>query len=397
LIRELKLNMHASAAAYWRAPIGFTKAKRRPVGWIPHHMSRSVYCSLQEFPGPALFTIFSVMRSLTMLEKGLKRPAKICLRSVFPQLLILHFSFGLAYGAAYPGQGQEQRQALGSLTTTGEVYLNSSGAPTQSTVLAGDVLRTSPGGTAMFTLAGNGSLRISPNTEIVFAGGPQYAAELKLGKVVMNSLNGPMGITLRAGSSVVVAVAEGEQSTSSIEAPSDGSFLISCLGGSVGVIPLQGGKGIFIREGQSVSVSPQGELSAMSAQVAPLAAQGATDTETAPAARQKHSHARWILIGVGAAGAVTAAAILSARGSGASVNTPTVAAASGSATPPASNPPTPDPPAPPQPTPPQPTPPQPQPPPPQPPPQPNPPGGDGCHHRKNNCQPNVVIGFAFHF
>ncbi len=199
-----------------------------------------------------------------MLKRGLKTPVKICLRSVFLQLLILHFSFGLAYGAAYPGQEPEQRQALGSLTTTGEVYLNTSEAPAQATVLAGDVLRTSPGGTAMFTLAGNGSLRISPNTEIVFAGGPQYAAELKLGKVVMNSFNGPMGITLRAGSSVVVAVAEGEQSTSSIEAPSDGSFLISCLGGSVGVIPLQGGKGIFIREGQSVSVSPQGELSAMS-------------------------------------------------------------------------------------------------------------------------------------
>src|SRR4029077_18940922 len=300
-----------------------------PVGRIPHHMSRSVYVPYKSSPARSLFAIFSVMRSLTMLKRGLKTPVKICLRSVFLQLLILHFSICLVYGAAYPGQEPEQQQALGSLTTTGEVYLNSSEAPAQATVLAGDVLRTSPGGTAMFTLAGNGSLRISPNTEIVFAGGPQYAAELKLGKVVMNSFNGPMGITLRAGSSVVVAVAEGKQSTSSIEAPSDGSFLISCLGGSVGVIPLQGGKGIFIREGQSVSVSPQGELSAMIAQAEAPAALGST--ETAPAARQKHSHARWILIGVGAAGAVAAAAILSARGSGASVNTPTVAASSGSA------------------------------------------------------------------
>ena len=325
-----------------------------------------------------------------MLEKGLKRRAKICLRSVFLQLLVLHVWFGLVYGAAYPRQEQQQREALGSLTTAGEVFLNSAVTPAESTVFAGDVLRTSPSGTAMFTLAGNGSFRISPNSEIVFAGGPQYAAELKLGKVVMNSLNGTMGITLRAGSSVVVAVAEGEQSTSSIEAPSDGSFLISCLGGSVGVVPLQGGKGIFIREGQSVSVSPQGEFS-MSAQ-AELSAAAPGSTETAPAARQKHSHARWILIGVGAAGAVAAAAILSASGSGASANSPTVAASSGSVAPPASNPPTPDPPGPPQPTPP-----QPQPPPPQPTSQPNPPGGDGCHHQKKNCQQNVVIGFAFHF
>jgi hypothetical protein len=319
---------------------------------------------------------------------------KLCLRSVFLQLLILYFSFGLAYSAAYPGQEQEQRQALGSLTTAGEVYLNSSMAPAESTVIAGDVLRTSSTGSAMFTLAGDGSLRISPNTEVVFAGGPQYAAELKLGKVEMNSLNGPMGITLRAGGTVIVAVAEGEQSTSSIEAPSDGSFIVSCLAGSVGVVPLQDGKGIFIRAGQSVRVSPQGELSAMSAQAeAPAVAQSSTESNTAPAARQRHSHARWILLGIGAAGAITAAAILSSSGSGGSVNTPTVTSSSGSsatssgATPPASNPPTPDPPAPPEPTPPT---------APQPPSQPNPPGGDGCHGHKD-CKPHIVIGLAFHF
>ena len=61
-----------------------------------------------------------------MFEIGLRRPVKLCFRSVFLQLLILHFSFGLAYGAAYPAQEKEQRQAPGSLTTTGEVYLNSS-------------------------------------------------------------------------------------------------------------------------------------------------------------------------------------------------------------------------------------------------------------------------------
>lgn len=343
-----------------------------------------------------------------MLEKRLKKPAKICLGSIFMQLLILHFSFGLAYGAAYPGQEQEQRQLLGSLSTNGEVYVNSATAPAESTVFAGDVLRTNGTGTAVFTVAGNGSFRISPNSEIVFAGEPQYAAEMKFGKVVMNSLNGPMGITLRAGSSVVVAVAEGEQSTSSIEAPSDGSFLITCLGGSVGVIPLQGSKGIFIRGGQSVRVSPQGELSAMSDLSATNSQSSASPALASagpePAARQKHSYRRWILIGVGAAGAGVAAAILSAGGSGASVNTPAVSvsspssATSGSGAPLASNPPTtPDPPAPPQPTPPQPTPPQPQPPAPQPPPQPDPPGGTGCHHHKKNCQQNVVIGFAFHF
>ena len=334
-----------------------------------------------------------------MLDKSLRRPAKVCLKAVFLQLLILNFSFGLSYAAGYPAQEQEPRQPLGSLSTTGEVYLNSAAAPPEAAVFAHDLLRTSGTGTATFTLAGNGSLRISPNTQILFAGEPQYAAELKYGEVVMNSLNGPMGISLRAGSSVVVAVAEGEQSMTSIEAPSDGSFLISCLGGSVGVIPLQGGKGIFIRGGQSVRVSPQGDLSPTGELSAPNS-QGSVSPADAsarpePAARQRHSYTRWILIGVGLAAAVTAAGILSANGSGGSVNTPAVmasspsSATSGSTAAPVNNPPAPDP------APPQPTPPQPQPPSPEPPSPPNP-GGNGCH-KHNDCKPSVVIGFALHF
>lgn len=325
-----------------------------------------------------------------MLKKGFNKPTTIFLRSSFVQLLMLHFTLGLTYGAAYPRQEQEQREALGSLTTAGEAYVNSAAAPAAFPVFAGDVLRTSATGTAVFTLGGNGSLRISPYTEIIFAGRPQYAAELKLGKVVMNSSSGPMGITLRAGESVVVAVAEGEQSTSSIETPSDGSFLISCLAGSVGVVPLQGAKGIFIREGQSVSISPQGELSAVSPQATLAAAQSPKETNTVPAGRQRHSRTRWILLGVGAAGAVTAAVIL-AGGSGTAANTSAVSLSSpsspssGGGTPPASNPSPPDPPAPPQPT------------PPQPPPQPDPPGGNGCHHHHKDCQGHIVIGFAFHF
>jgi fructose-specific component phosphotransferase system IIB-like protein len=332
-----------------------------------------------------------------MLKRRLKGLAKTGLRSILLLLFVLHLSFVPIYGAGGPNaQQEEQRQALGSLSVEGDVFVNSAVTAAESTVFVGDVLRTGGTGAATFTVTDSGSLRVAPNSEIVFAGQPQYAAELKLGKVVMNSLNAPMGITLRAGSSVVVAVAEGEQSTSSIEAPSDGSFLITCLGGSVGVVPLQGGKGIFITRGQSVSISPQGELTAVSSSATPTtptfaaATPAATSTGPEPAARKRHSHLRWILIGAGVAGAGAVAAILSANGSGGSAS-PAVSAGSpssstsSSAAPsdPAPSPPTPSP-APPQPTPPQPN------PPPQPP---------GCpqHHHNKNCQQNVVIGFSLHF
>lgn len=321
-----------------------------------------------------------------MLEKGLRPTAKaFALIFVFLQLLALYFlssSSAAAYGAPRPQE--HSHEALGSLDTVGEVLVNGAAAAAQSTIFAGDVLRSGGTGSATFTLSGKGSFQIYPNAEIIFTGEPQYAAELKLGKVVMNSWNGATGINLRAGSAVVVAVAEGEQSISNIEAPSDGSFLVTCVGGSVGVIPLQGGKGIFVRAGQAVGISAQGEFSITSAPPARSAVPASADrAETLPAARQKHSRTRWILAGVVAAGAGTAAAILlSANGSG----TPSAVSSdsSGSSS---KNPPAPDPPPPSNPAP--------QPPPPPPPP---PPPGNGCqgHHTKN-CRPHVVIGFAFHF
>jgi hypothetical protein len=244
-----------------------------------------------------------------MREKGAKPTAKIhAVIFVLLQLLALYqLSSALAYGAPQ----EQQRQALGSLTTVGEVYVNNAVAPSDAPIFAGDVLRSAGTGSATFTWSGKGSLQIYPNTEIVFTGEPQYAAELKFGRVVMNSWYGATGLNVRAGNSVVLAVAEGEQSVSNIEAPSDGSFLVTCEAGSVGVIPLQGENGIFIQAGQSVSISAQGELSAMGPQAAPSA--GPISKESVRDVRAPRSYKRWILIALGTAGAGAVAGILSSR------------------------------------------------------------------------------------
>jgi len=257
------------------------------------------------------------------------------------------------------------------------------------------MLRTGETGAATLALDGKGSFRISPHTEMTFAGQPQYVAELKLGKVVMDG-QGATGINVRTGNSVVVPLAEGEESTSVIEAPSDGSFLVSCQTGSVSVLPLQGGKGVFIEAGQSASISAQGELSVVSSAAPPSTTASTEPVRKAePAARQTHAMRRWILIGAAAAGAGVAAAILIGNGSSSSAR----AASATVTSPPSASGPTPDPP-PTQPSnsPPAPASANPNPPsaaPPGPPP-PAPPGHD-CDHHKKNCSPHVVIGFAFHF
>jgi hypothetical protein len=253
-----------------------------------------------------------------MREKGAKPTAKIhAVIFVLLQLLALYqLSSALAYGAPQ----EQQRQALGSLTTVGEVYVNDTVAPSDSPIFAGDALRSAGTGSATFTWSEKGSLQIYPNTEIVFTGEPQYAAELKFGRVVMNSWYGATGLNVRAGNSVVLAVAEGEQSVSNIEAPSDGSFLVTCEAGSVGVIPLQGENGIFIQAGQSVSISAQGELSAMGPQAAPSA--GPISKESVRDVRPPRSYRRWILIALGTAGAGAVAGILSSRHPGTPSNRP---------------------------------------------------------------------------
>ena len=244
-----------------------------------------------------------------MRENGAKPTAKIhAVILVVLQLLALYqLSSALAYGAPQ----EQQRQALGSLSTVGEVYVNDTVAPSDSPIFAGDVFRSAGTGSATFTWSEKGSLQIYPNTEIVFTGEPQYAAELKFGRVVMNSWRGATGTNLRAGNSVVLAVAEGEQSVSNIEAPSDGSFLVTCEAGSVGVIPLQGESGTFIQAGQSVSISAQGELSAMGPHAAPSA--GPISKEPLRDVRAPRSYRRWILIALGTAGAGAVAGILSSR------------------------------------------------------------------------------------
>jgi hypothetical protein len=202
----------------------------------------------------------------------------------------------------------QQKQPLGSLSSVGQVYVNNSVAPAESTLFTGDALRTDDTSTATFTISGKGSFQIAARSQLVFTGNPQYVAEFKSGIVVMSSLSGPSGVNLRVGNFALVAVTQNQQSTSSIESAADGSFLISCSEGSVGIIPLEGPpNGVFIQAGQSVSISPQGQVSAPTATVASTAT---SPTQPIPAA--KKSHTGWIILGLAGGGAVAAGAAAAA-------------------------------------------------------------------------------------
>lgn len=222
-----------------------------------------------------------------------------------------------ALARARAASQEQTKQPLGSLSAVGQVYVGNSAVPAESTIFTGDTLRTDPMATATFTISGKGSFAIASSSQLVFAGTQQYVAELKSGIVLMSSESGPSGVNLRTGSYVVVAVTRGELSTAKIESAADGSFLISCSEGSVGVVPLEGPpNGVFLQKGQSVTISPQGELSSPTA-AASSTATPATASNPNPPSATKNNHTALIILGI-AGGAGAAAGIAAAAGHGSS-------------------------------------------------------------------------------
>lgn len=204
-------------------------------------------------------------------------------------------------GFARTSQQEQARQTLGSLTSLGEVYINDSPTPVLSAASSGDKIRTGETGEVTLRVPGKGTLKIQPLSQIVLSGNEQYAAELERGTILVNSVPGPDGLSLRVGNFVVVPPVRSLTTALRITRGLDGSFQVYCLDGKVGVLTLEGSAGKLLEAGQSVSVSAKSELL--------LATAAAPKTKG-------NSHTRWILLGLAAAGAAGAAAALGHGGGG---------------------------------------------------------------------------------
>jgi hypothetical protein len=238
-----------------------------------------------------------VRSSFTRREKHKRRDATFVVPLCLLDLLV-SILFSTSGHARALSQAQ-QKESLGSLSSVGEVYVNDSPAPGESTIFTGDRLRTGEAGTATFTVSGKGTLKILPRSEVVFSGLYQFTAELKNGTAVLNSIGGPTGLTLRVENFVLVPSFREQSATTRVESGANGSFLISCLAGSVGVLTLDAKSGQFLQTGQSLSISTGRLISSAS-------------PATNPTARVVHSG--WLYLGLGGAAAAATAAGLSHGG-----------------------------------------------------------------------------------
>lgn len=211
-----------------------------------------------------------------------------------------------AFPASSYGRGPQQeqpREPLGSLIAVGEVYVNDNQAPRQSTIFSGDRVRTFEAGAASFAMSGKGTLKISPQSEVLFPGNTQFTAELEAGTIVLNTVAGPNGLSVRIGNDVVVSYSQQQRATIQVTRAPNGSVFVSCEEGSAAVLTLEGQVGEFLQAGQSTNVS------------------GSSFLSSSPGRESRSgTHSGWVLVGLAGAGAAAAIAFLTHGNAGQSIS-----------------------------------------------------------------------------
>jgi hypothetical protein len=233
-----------------------------------------------------------------MIERRERRGAKFSAAAVALTKLNLLLLLLSALPIPSYGRGSQQEQSrepLGSLTSVGEVYLNDSPAPGESTIFPGDKVRTGETGSAAFAMSGKGTVKISPLSRVVFSGSYEFTAALEAGSIVLNTITGPKGLTLRIGNNVVVPYTRQKSATLQVTRAPDGSIHVACLDGTAGVLTLDGNVGQFLQAGQSTSISATSNFSSV-----PSSSKG----------DGPNFHPGWLLLGLAGAGAAAAAALL---------------------------------------------------------------------------------------
>jgi hypothetical protein len=216
--------------------------------------------------------------------------------------LILHIGYSGGIRAQTPAT-----EALGSLQTSGEVYLNGSRASGEQTVFPRDVVRTGADGVAAFILPRVATLDILPQTEVSFRTSP-YLATLKQGTLEVRSFQSARNLDIQFGNLVMSIPFFESEAAGILMVGADGAARVECRAGSIGLTDVTGAQGLFLRPGQSVEISVDGKIGKVESVVpgAPGSA-GQTPAPTQPAGRK--SRVGLIIIGGLAAGGTVGVAL----------------------------------------------------------------------------------------
>jgi hypothetical protein len=213
----------------------------------------------------------------------------------------------VVFAAGVTNAQQVRLRPIGALQVTGEVRVNEALISTDSTVFAGDRVRTGSDGVAAVSVSGRGTLLLQPGSAVSFPDQAQFLADLEQGRVTLRSLPDTSGFQIRLGNFIAAPVAPAESITE-IERAVDGSIRIACRKGSVGLIEVDGARSLFLDANESATILRDGSLQ----QAEAPASTPSPTPPTPPQAKRKQNWLPWLLVGAGGAGA---AAALAGRGS----------------------------------------------------------------------------------
>jgi hypothetical protein len=227
--------------------------------------------------------------------------------------IIAVFSVFLLLASIAPTPAQTvDHKGIGSVQIQGSVLLNGTAGVTGATVFAGDSVRTGADGSALVNLPGRGSMVVAPNSDITFpniAIGSHFVA-LHKGKIAFRILPEASETTAEFGKLVLRPVI-GQGVEFDIEIAGDGSAIIRCTSGSVGIIEIQGANSTFLNAGQSAKISENGVAEIIPPSSGTSEASSQTPGNTHPTATPGgKSHATTIILVLAAVGVSAAVAVL---------------------------------------------------------------------------------------
>lgn len=214
--------------------------------------------------------------------------------------------------APTPAQTIDHKE-IGSIQMQGSVFLNGTAGATGATVFTGDSLRTGPDGSALVNMPGRGSIVLAANSEVTFpaAGTGSHLAVLHSGKIAFRLLPEASETTAEFGKLVLRPVI-GQGVEYEIEIAADGSAIVRCLNGALGIIEIEGTNSTFLSAGQSAKISSTGVaelIPSPSATPPPNSQVQATQRPAKPAAGGT-SHSTKVILVVAAIGVSAVVAVL---------------------------------------------------------------------------------------
>jgi hypothetical protein len=222
----------------------------------------------------------------------------------------LLLGFALFLGGLRLSAQATGRQAIGSLQTRGSVSVEGIPATSEVSLYPGDTVRTGADGAGSFVMPNRGTLVIGANTEITFLSGAPGArlASLHRGNIALRLGAQESNTTIELGKFALTTEANNPASAE-IDMSADGSAHVRCLGGSVGVIEVEGMQAIFLKPGEGIEATAAGNLRRVVSAAPSEPTSGAPSSNATPTKAGK-SHNGLIMLGVGGGVAGGVAALL---------------------------------------------------------------------------------------